>query len=81
MNEQSIIHAFWMPGSMDTPGLQTGRADFVIHPEKGWLSVWADAWASDSSDNAASVANTWVSGPYTKGKTLTATKNLLPVIT
>jgi len=35
---------FWMPGSMGTPGLQTGRAAFIIHPEKGSLGVWTDAW-------------------------------------
>ena len=46
------------------PGLQTGRALFDIHPEKGWLSVWMDAWVSDPSANTASVANTWVNGPY-----------------
>ena len=64
MNDWSIIHDFWMPGSMGTPSLQTGRAGFVIHPGKGWLSVWTDAWVSDSSANTASVANTWVNGPY-----------------
>jgi len=31
-----------MPGSMGTPGLQTGRAGFVISPEKGWPGVWTD---------------------------------------
>ena len=46
-----------------------GRAGFVIHLEKGWLSVWKNAWVSDSSANTASVANTWVSGPYTKSMT------------
>ena len=35
MIELSIILAFWMPGSMGTPGLWTGKAGFVIHPEKG----------------------------------------------
>ena len=49
-----------MPGSMGTPGLETERAGFVPHPEKGWLSVWKDAWASDSSANTASIANVWV---------------------
>ena len=55
-----------MSESMGFPGLrlQTGRAGFVIHPEKGWLSVWMDAWVSDPSANTASVANTWVNGPY-----------------
>jgi len=42
-----------MPGSLSTPGLYTGRAGFVIHPEKGWLRVWKDAWVSDSSANTA----------------------------
>jgi len=51
VNKWSIIHAVWMPGSMGTPGLQTGRAGFVFHPEKGWLDVWTDAWVSDSSAN------------------------------
>ena len=55
--------------SMGTPGFQTGRAGFVIHPGKGWLSVWTDAWVSDSSANTTSVATTWVDGTYTKGKT------------
>ena len=51
-----------MPG---TPSLQTGRAGFVIYPEKGWLGVWMDAWVSDPSANTANAANTRVNGSYT----------------
>ena len=61
----SIIHAFWMSGSMGTPSLLTGRPGFVVYPGKGWLGIWMDAWVSDSSTNTASVANAWVNGPYT----------------
>ena len=67
MIEWIIIHAFWMPGSMGTPGLWTERAGFVLHPEKGWLSVWKDAWASNSSANTASIADAWVNCPYIIG--------------
>ena len=35
--------------------------------QKGWLSVWKNAWVSDSSANTASVANTWVNCPYISG--------------
>ena len=72
MNKWSIIHVFWMPGSRGTPCLQTGRAGFVIHPGKGWLSVWMDAWVSDCSANTASLANTWVNGPALWGQTSSA---------
>ena len=64
MSEVHIIHSFWMLGSVATSSLQTVRTGFVIHPEKGWLGVWMDTWVSNPSANTASVANTWVNGPY-----------------
>ena len=68
VSELLAIHGFWMAGSVGISGLQTGRAGFVIHLEKGWPGVWTDAWVSDCLVNTASVANTWVNAPYTKGK-------------
>jgi len=47
------------------PCLQTGRAGFVIHPEKGLtqcLNGCLGQWFF--SQITASVANTWVIGPY-----------------
>ena len=49
-----------MPGSMGTPGLQTGRAGFFIHPEKGLTWCLNGAWVGDSSANTAGVANTYM---------------------
>jgi len=49
MNERisEVLHVFRMPASMGTPCLQTGRAGFVINPEKGLtqcLNGCLDQW-------------------------------------
>ena len=36
-----------------------------LDPSRKKLTYWTDAWVSDSSAYTASVANTWVNGPYT----------------
>ena len=65
MIEWSIIHAFWMPGSMVR---SLHRESWLCHPSReGLAQCLKDAWVSDSSANTASVANVWVNCPYISG--------------
>ena len=65
LNDWVIIHAFWMPGSIYAYPRSLDREDWICHPSREGLTRYS--WASDSSANTASVANTWVNCPYISG--------------
>jgi len=56
MKEWTVSHVMSLHGSMGSPGLQTGRAGFVIHAEKGL--TWCLNGCLDQQFITASVAIT-----------------------